>query len=43
MANLTEDDNEIYSTSTSPSTSAQSSVVDLAEVTKPNDSELNPL
>jgi hypothetical protein len=43
MANLTEDDNEIYSTSTSTSTSAQSSVVDLAEVTTPNDSELNPL
>jgi hypothetical protein len=41
MANLTEDDNEIYSTSTS--TSAQSSVVDLAEVTTPNDAELNPL
>jgi hypothetical protein len=38
MANLTQD-NEIDTTSSA----AQSSIVEMVEVTTPNDSELNPL
>jgi hypothetical protein len=42
MANLTQD-NEIDTTSTTTSTTAQSSAVEMAEVTTPEDPELNPL